>query len=132
MIPRSVLTVVVSMLDGSVKITWLDVGTAMSVRVALNALSGSVFQGTRIALVKWFAMIVLLLNAKKSISCYQLARDLGLKLTLHWSMAHRLREAMVKEDVVLQGIVEADETFVGGKAKRWPDKELRTKRGVRK
>lgn len=99
---------------------------------SFNVLSGTLFQGTRVALVKWFAMIVLLLNAKKSLSCYQLARDLGLKPNTAWSMAHRLREAMVKEDVLLRGIVEADETFVGGKAKRWPDKELRTKRGVEK
>ncbi len=99
---------------------------------SFNALSGTVLQGTRIPLVKWFAMIVLLLNAKKSISCYQLAGDLGLKPNTAWSMAHRLREAMREKDVVLQGIVEADETFVGGKAKRCPDKELRTKRGVKK
>ena len=51
---------------------------------SFNALSGTVLQGTRIPLVKWFAMIVLLLNAKKSISCYQLARDLGLKPNTAW------------------------------------------------
>ena len=39
---------------------------------------------------------------------------------------------MQEGDVLLHGIVEADETFVGAKAKRWPDKELRSKAGVPK
>ena len=99
---------------------------------SFNVLSKTIFQGTQISLVKWLAMISLLLNAKKSASSHQLARDLRLNKSTAWSMAHRIRKAMQQGDVLLRGIVEADETFVGGKAKRWPDKELRTKRGVEK
>ena len=99
---------------------------------SFNALSGTIFEKTKVGLRKWFAAIVLLLNAKKSISSYQLARDLGLNKTTAWFMLHRIRKAMEEKDVLLSGIVEADETFVGGKAKRRPDKELRTKRGVEK
>ena len=99
---------------------------------SFNVLSGTIFHRTRIELRKWFAAIVLLLNAKKSLSSYQLARDLGLTPPTAWYMLHRIRKAMQQGDVLLRGIVEVDETFVGGKAKRWPDKELRTKRGVEK
>ena len=99
---------------------------------SFNVLSKTIFQKTKVELRKWFVAIVLLLNAKKSISSHQLARDLGLNKATAWYMGLRIRKAMQEGDVVLQGIVEVDETFVGGKAKRWPDKELRTKRGVEK
>ena len=99
---------------------------------SFNVLSKTIFQKTKVGLRKWFAAIVLLLNAKKSISSHQLARDLGLNRATAWFMAHRIRTAMQENDVLLEGIVEADETFVGGKAKRQLDKELRTKRGVPK
>lgn len=87
---------------------------------------------SRIPLQKWFAAIVLLLNAKKSIPSHQLARDLGLNKATAWRLAHRIRMAMQGGDVLLEGIIEADETFVGGRTKRTPDKQLRTKRGVDK
>lgn len=99
---------------------------------SFNVLSGTIFHRTKIELRKWFAAIALLLDAKKSISSHQLARHLGLTKPTAWYMGHRIRKAMQQGDVLLSGIVEADETFVGGKAKRWPDKELRTKRGVEK
>ena len=99
---------------------------------SFNVLSGTIFHRTKIELRKWFAAAALLLDAKKSISSHQLARHLGLTKPTAWYMGHRIRKAMQQGDVLLQGIVEADETFVGGRAKRWPDKELRTKRGVEK
>ena len=99
---------------------------------SFNVLSKTIFQKTKVDLRKWFAAIALLLNAKKSISSHQLARDLGLNNATAWFMAQRIRKAMQDRDVLLKGIVEADETFVGARAKRQPDKELRTKRGVEK
>ena len=99
---------------------------------SFNVLSKTIFQKTKVDLRKWFAAIVLLLNAKKSISSHQLARNLGLNKATAWFMTHRIRRAMQERDVLLKGIVEADETFVGARAKRQPDKQLRTKRGVEK
>ena len=99
---------------------------------SFNVLSKTIFQKTKVDLRKWFAMISMLLNAKKSISSHQLARELTLNKATAWYMAHRIRTAMQEGDVLLHGIVEADETFVGAKAKRWPDKELRSKAGVEK
>ena len=99
---------------------------------SFNVLAKTFLKGTQICLRKWFAAIVLLLNAKKSVSSYQLARDLGLNSGTAWTMGHRIRKVMQERDVLLKGIVEADETFVGARAKRQPDKQLRTKRGVEK
>ena len=101
---------------------------------SFNVLSKTIFHQTRIPLQKWFAAIALLLNAKKSISSHQLARDLGLNKATAWRLAHQVRMVMEDQEqgILLSGIVEADETFVGAKAKRWPDKELRSKAGVEK
>ena len=77
--------------------------------------AGTVFQGTKIPLQKWFAAIAILLNAKKSVSSCQLARDLDLKQQTAWYMAVRIRRAMTQDSTLLRGIVEADETFLGGR-----------------
>ena len=77
---------------------------------------GTLFQGTKIPLQKWFLGIVLIANAKKSLSSCQLARDLGMNQKSAWYMMVRVRAEMAsKNDVILQGIIEADETYVGGK-----------------
>ena len=56
----------------------------------------------------------LILNAKKSMSSYQLSRDLDMNLKTAWFMLMRL-DGMVESGDLLTGIVEADETYVGGK-----------------
>ena len=77
--------------------------------------AGTVFQGTKIPLQKWFAAIAILLNAKKSLSSCQLARDLDLRQQTAWYMAVRIRRAMTQDGTLLRGIIEADETFLGGR-----------------
>lgn len=84
---------------------------------------GTLFQGTKIALQKWFLAIVLMLNAKKSLSSHQLARDLGLQQKACWRMMMCIRAEMAKDSVLLEGIVEADETYIGGRKRKDYDKE---------
>ena len=60
-------------------------------------------------------MVFSYLNAKKSISSCQLARELDMNQKSAWYMAMRIREKMSDNDELLKGIVEADETYVGGK-----------------
>ena len=84
---------------------------------------GTVFHGTKIALQKWFLAIALMANAKKSLSSCQLARDLGLKQKAAWRMMKCIRAEMGKDSVLLQGIVEADETYIGGSSRKDYDKE---------
>lgn len=85
-------------------------------------MSGTIFHGTKIPLQKWFLAIVLMANAKKSLSSHQLARDLGLKQKAVWRMMC-IRAEMAKKNVILEGIVEADETYIGGKRRKDYDKE---------
>ena len=93
-----------------------------------NVLSGTIFEKTKIELQKWFLAISIILNAKKSVSSYQLARDLDLNQKTAWYMAMRIHRAMVIEGPLLAGIVEADEAYIGGKPRK-PNKRSDDKRG---
>ena len=86
---------------------------------SFNVLSGTIFEKTRIPLQKWFLAVALVVNAKKSLSSYQLARDLQLTQPTAWYMQQRIRSQMASRgSILLQGIIEADETYVGGKPRR--------------
>lgn len=76
---------------------------------------GTIFHRTHIPLQKWFLAVALILNAKKGISSRQLARDLDLHPESAWRMAHQIRKAMKPHAELLTGIIEMDETYVGGK-----------------
>lgn len=104
---------------------------------SFNVLSDTFMQGTHIKLQKWFLAISLMMNAKKSLSSYQLARDLDLNQKTAWYMQQRIRAEMASQDnVILQGIIEADETYVGGKPRqsndRNADSENKRGRGTKK
>ena len=87
---------------------------------SFNVLSGTIFQKTKIPLQKWFLAIGLMVNAKKSVSSHQLARDLDLNHKTAWNLQVRIRAEMAAKQGrhLLQGIVEADETYIGGKPRR--------------
>ena len=86
---------------------------------SFNVLSGTIMQGTHIPLQKWFVAISLVVNAKKSLSSYQLSRDLELNQKSAWYMQQRIRAAMASDQApMLTGIIEADETYVGGKPRK--------------
>ena len=85
---------------------------------SFNVLSGTIYEKTKLPLQKWFLAVSLFLNAKKSVSSYQLSRDLDLNQKSAWYMAMRIRRAMVDRDTMLSGIVEADEAYVGGKPRK--------------
>jgi transposase-like protein len=78
---------------------------------------GTIFEDSHIPLVTWVRAIHLLCSSKKGMSAHQLHRMLGITYKSAWFMAHRIRYAMSQEPLSskLNGTVEVDETYVGGR-----------------
>ncbi len=78
---------------------------------------GTVMHRSHISLKNWILGFHLMAASKKGISAHQLHRMLGMTYKSAWHMAHRIRHAMQEQPLagVLQGRVEVDETYVGGK-----------------
>jgi hypothetical protein len=86
-------------------------------------ITGTIFENTNKPLRDWFKVVHLILTSKKGISARQLWRYMGFgSLKTAWYMAHRVRAALIEAPEKLGGIVEVDETFVGGKAKNRHDR----------
>jgi transposase-like protein len=97
--------------------------------------AGTVFNDSHLPLVKWFVATLLLCEAKKGISACQIQRTLGIgSYRTAWYLCHRIRSAMVEsQKAMLDGIVEIDETYVGGKARRgMPRNDKQVVIGIRK
>lgn len=84
----------------------------------------TIFHHTHLPLQKWFLAVSLILNAKKGISARQLGRDLEVNKNTAWFLAMRIRRAMAEPEQrnLLQGLVEMDETYVGGKPRKGNDR----------
>jgi len=81
---------------------------------------GTIFEDSHIKLDIWLQAITLLCSSKKGFSAHQLHRQLGITYKSAWFMAHRIRYAMEQSPFKrrLKGTIEADETYIGGKARR--------------
>ncbi len=94
---------------------------------------GTIFEDSPLSLSKWLPALWLLTNCKNGISSYELARALGITQKTGWFMLSRLRLALqAKDGGKLGGEVEADETYIGGKARNMhadKRKRLNVKRG---
>jgi len=84
--------------------------------------TGTVMERSHVPLHKWLMAMHLLAASKKGISAHQVGRMIGVTYKTAWFLCHRIREAM--DDSAVSGplggankVVEADETYVGGKAK---------------
>jgi len=79
--------------------------------------TGTLFNDSHLPLQKWFLAVGIMCNAKKGVSAKQLERDLGVNYRTAWYLAHRIRKAMADGAIGEQfsGVVEMDETYVGGK-----------------
>ena len=82
--------------------------------------SGTIMHDSHLPLRKWFLAIYLMCESRKGISANQLKRTLGVAYKTAWYLCHRIREAMGRcpfDGPTLFGIVEVDETLIGGKTK---------------
>lgn len=88
---------------------------------AFSVTVGTIFHHTHLPLQTWFLAIAIMLNAKKNVSNAQLGRDLKLPYKTAWALALRIRTAMMTDPDqrrLFEGIVEMDETYVGGKPRK--------------
>jgi transposase-like protein len=94
---------------------------------------GTIFEDSKIKLNKWLLAFRLMAGSKKGVSAHQLHRSLGITYKSAWFMAHRIREAMNIDNGPLGGpneVVEADETYVGGKARNRAFRKPAAKKAV--
>jgi len=84
-------------------------------RKPFTATVGTVMESSHIPISTWMMAFFLICSSKKSISAHQLHRMLKVTYKTAWFMAHRIRFVFGDDGVKLKGVVEADETFVGGK-----------------
>ncbi|HUA83481.1 MAG TPA: IS1595 family transposase [Bryobacteraceae bacterium] len=79
---------------------------------------GTIFEDSPLPLDKWLCAMWLLVSCKNGISSYEIHRDLGISQKSAWHMTHRVRLAVHQGTIAkASGHVEADETFIGGKAR---------------
>ncbi len=96
---------------------------------------GTIFEDSPIPLEKWLPAVWLIVSAKNGISSYEVHRALGVTQKSAWFMMHRIRLAMQSDSFVKLGgdgsVVEADETYIGGKARNM-HKHIRARKITRK
>jgi len=87
-------------------------------RYQFSVTCGTIFHDTHLSLSKWFLAIYLMTESKKGMSALQMKRTLCIAYETAWYLCHRIRAAMREiNSELLRGIVEVDETYVGGKTR---------------
>src|SRR6202049_2247096 len=93
--------------------------------------TGTIFERSHVPLHKWLYAMYLLVTARKGISSLQLSKEIGITQKSAWFVLSRIREALGSDLKVLRGIVEVDETYVGGKeSAKHEGKKLKAGRGA--
>ena len=107
---------------GSDNVTWLATqrrykcyGKHPKAQFSLKV--GTIFEDSAVGLEKWLPALWLVTNCKNGISSYELARALGVTQKTAWFMLSRLRLALQSDTDKFHGVVEVDETFIGGQAR---------------
>ncbi len=92
--------------------------TCLACRKQFSVKVGTIFEDSAVPLDKWLTAMWMVGNCKNGISSYEVAKDLGVMQRTAWFMLHRIRYAMHTGSInKMTGTVEADETFIGGKAR---------------
>lgn len=93
---------------------------------------GTIFEDSQLPLGKWFAAMWMIANCKNGVSSYEVHRALGVTQKTAWFMLHRIRTAMKAQSIVIEkirGVVEADESYIGGLARNMHE-NTKVRRGI--
>ncbi len=92
--------------------------------------TGTIFEKSRLSLVKWLYAIYLVQTSRKSVSSLQLSKEIKTTQKTAWFLLHRIRETCKQGEWKLANIVEVDETYIGGKERnKHNNKKLKSGRG---
>ncbi len=90
---------------------------------------GTIFEDSKIPLRTWILVMYRMCSSKKGVSAHQIHREFGVTYEAAWFMGHRIRYAMGEKGLrpIMTGTIEADETYIGGKARGAPAARSRRK-----
>src|SRR5271170_6588814 len=108
---------------GSERVIWLEKACIWKCYekhplVKFSLKTGTIFEDSPLGLDKWLPVMWMLVNCKNGVSSYEIHRAVGVTQKSAWFMLHRCRLALQagSVEVKMSGEVEADETYIGGKA----------------
>ena len=83
-----------------------------------SVIQDTIFEDTRLKLPKFFEIIFLMNNAKMGMSAAEISRAVGVQYQTAWYACHRIRCAMIDNELRLEGMIEFDEAYIGGKPRK--------------
>ena len=92
--------------------------------------TGTIMEGSKLGYRVWAIAIYLVATNLKGVSSMKLHRDLGVTQKTAWHLAHRIRKALGRGEAPFRGLVEVDETFMGGKRKNMSHARRKALKGL--